>query len=113
MPAYVIAQLAVHDVETYKRYALQVAKTVEPFGGRLIVASDESVVLEGAQPHPRTVIGEFTSGEQARAWYESTAYQSIQPLRASSSSGTVYIVEGFSLPQTPQSTSAQSSSERA
>ena len=40
MAAYVIAQLRVHDVETYREYALQVAGTVKPFGGRLLVAND-------------------------------------------------------------------------
>jgi uncharacterized protein (DUF1330 family) len=102
MAAYMIAQLRVHDVATYRTYALQVAKTVAPFGGRLIVAADDPTVLEGAPPFPRTVIGEFASTAQARAWYESAAYQAIQPLRAASTEGTIFIAEGFGLPDRPQ-----------
>lgn len=102
MPAYIIAQMAVHDVETYRKYALQVASTIGPFGGRLLVAADDAAELEGARPYPRTVIGEFADAATARAWYESEAYQQIQPLRASSADGAVYIIEGFSLPSTPQ-----------
>jgi uncharacterized protein (DUF1330 family) len=102
MAAYVIAQMRVQDLETYRRYAMQVAETIKPFSGRLLVANDRADVLEGSQPWPRTVIGEFASADEARRWYESDAYQAIQPLRASSSEGTVYIVEGFSLPEAVQ-----------
>jgi len=102
MAAYVIAQLRVHDVETYRRYALLVADTVAPFGGRLIVADDKPTVMEGRPPFPRTVIGEFASTTAARAWYESDAYQAIQPLRAASTEGTVFVAEGFGLPDRPQ-----------
>jgi uncharacterized protein (DUF1330 family) len=94
-----IAQLEVQDVDTYNQYALQVAETVKPFGGRLIVAANDADVFEGAQPYPRTVIGEFETAAQARAWYESDAYQAIQPLRAGSSRGTVFVVEGMTLAQ--------------
>jgi uncharacterized protein (DUF1330 family) len=97
-----IAQLAVHDVETYRTYALAVADTIGPHGGTLLVANDEAIVLEGQQPYPRTVIGSFPTVDAARAWYDSDAYRAIQPLRSSASLGTVYIVEGFSLPSAPQ-----------
>ena len=97
MAAYVIAQMQVHDVETYRQYARKVGTTVEPFGGRLIVASDTADVLEGLQPFPRTVIGEFPTMEAARAWYESPAYEAIRELRRASTQGTVFLVDGLSL----------------
>jgi uncharacterized protein (DUF1330 family) len=93
----VIAQLQVDDVEAYNEYARAMVPTVAPFGGRLLVAANDADVLEGAPPYPRTVIGEFETAAQARAWYESEAYQAIQPLRAGSSRGTVFVVEGLSL----------------
>ncbi len=101
MPAYMVAQLNVRDAEVYRRYALQVAATVKPFGGRLLVASDRADVREGAQPYPRTVIGEFPTMDAATSWYESSEYQAIKPLRVASTEGTVFIVEGFSLPERP------------
>jgi uncharacterized protein (DUF1330 family) len=96
MPAYVIAQLQVHNAETYREYARQVAPTVEPFGGRVLVAS-EAEVLEGDLPFSRTVIGEFPTLDAARAWYESPGYEAIRPLRQDSTHGTVFVVEGISL----------------
>jgi uncharacterized protein (DUF1330 family) len=97
MPAYVIAQLQVDDVDTYNEYALAIGPTVQPFGGRLLVAANDAHVLEGAQPYPRTVIGEFPTAEAARSWYESPGYAEVREKRVSSSRGTVFIVEGLSL----------------
>lgn len=96
MPAYVIAQLHVHNAEMYREYARQVAPTIEPFGGRLLVA-DRAEVLEGDLPSSRIVIGEFPTLDAARAWYESPGYEAIRPLRQQSTRGTVSIVEGISL----------------
>ena len=62
MPAYVIAQLQVDDVDAYNEYAVAMMPTVAPFGGRLLVAANDATVLEGVQPYPRTVIGEFPIG---------------------------------------------------
>jgi uncharacterized protein (DUF1330 family) len=98
MPAYIIAQMTVHDAVKYREYALQVASTIGPHKGKLLVAADDADEREGERPYPRTVIGEFPDGDAARAWYESDAYQAIAPLRQQSSTGTLYIVEGFSLP---------------
>jgi uncharacterized protein (DUF1330 family) len=97
MPAYVIAQLQIEDADMYRRYTREVAPTVAPFGGRLIVASNTAEVLEGLQPFPRTVIGEFPTIDAARAWYESPAYDAIRELRTASTRGCVFIVDGISL----------------
>ena len=99
MPAYVIAQLQVDDVDTYNEYARAIGPTVAPFGGRLLVAANDAQVLEGAQPYPRTVIGEFPTAEAARSWYDSPAYAEIREKRTSSARGAVFIVEGLSLAQ--------------
>jgi uncharacterized protein (DUF1330 family) len=93
----VIAQLRIEDVDQYNEYARAVGPTVAPFGGRILVAANHADVLEGEQPFPRTVIGEFPTLEAARKWYESPAYEAIRQLRQAASRGTVFIVEGLSL----------------
>lgn len=95
MPAYFIAQLQIHDRETYREYATKVGATVAGYGGRLLVATSRVDVKEGELEQPRTVIGEFPSLEQAQAWYASAAYEAIAPLRRASTTGRVFIVEGF------------------
>ena len=99
MPAYVIAQLQVDDVDAYNEYATAMIPTVAPFGGRLLVAANDADVLEGVQPFPRTVIGEFPTAEAARSWYDSPAYTELREKRMAASRGTVFIVEGLSLAQ--------------
>ena len=101
MPAYIIAQRQVHDIETYRDYGAKVPPTIAAFGGKILAASDTAEVLEGTQPYPRTVILEFPNMEAAMAWYESDEYQAILPLRQKSSTGTVFMIEGFSLPEAP------------
>jgi len=103
MVTYVIAQMQVNDPQAYREYAAQVDPS--SFGGRILVAADMTNVIEGERPYPRTVIGEFPTVEAAKSWYESEQYQSIVGLRQESSTGTVFIVEGFSLP--PLSEGAQ------
>jgi uncharacterized protein (DUF1330 family) len=100
MPAYVIAQMHVHDLQGYTEYASKVMATVQPFGGRLVAANDVDA-REGSPPYPRTVIGEFPTLAAAQAWYESDAYQAVLPLRTASTTGTLFIVEGLTMPQQP------------
>jgi len=97
MPAYVIAQMTVHDIDTYYNYASKVGPTVEAFGGKLRAANDAEV-REGSLPHLRTVIGEFPDLESLRSWYESDAYQAIIGLRQNATSGHLFFVEGLSMP---------------
>jgi uncharacterized protein (DUF1330 family) len=97
MPAYVIAQMQVHNVDMYYDYASKIAPTVTGFGGRLLAANDAEI-REGALPYVRTVIGEFPSLEAARAWYESDGYQKIIGLRQNATEGALFFVEGFTMP---------------
>jgi len=97
MAAYVVAQMQVHDIQTYREYASKVPPTVVAYRGRFLVASDTADLKEGDQPYPRTVIGEFPTMDAARAWYESDEYRELIPLRQASTTGTVLMVEGFSI----------------
>jgi uncharacterized protein (DUF1330 family) len=97
MPAYVIAQMTVNDVDSYYEYASKIGPTVEPFGGKILAANDADV-REGTLPFMRTVIGEFPDGESLRAWYDSDAYREIIGLRQSATDGALFFVEGLTLP---------------
>jgi uncharacterized protein (DUF1330 family) len=97
MPAYVIAQMQVNDSKMYREYASKIGPTAAAYGARILAANDAEV-REGAPQYARTVIGEFPSLDAARSWYESEAYRAILPLRLKSTTGTLVMVEGFSLP---------------
>ncbi|MEZ5932884.1 MAG: DUF1330 domain-containing protein [Alphaproteobacteria bacterium] len=95
MASYILAQLDVHDPETFQHYRDKVAPLVEAFGGRYIVRGGEVTTLEGELAAPRLVIIEFADRAAARRWYDSEEYQEILPLRLKSAEGSAVIVDGI------------------
>lgn len=98
--AYVIAQMTVHDLDGYRKYAMAVMGTIADSGGRVVAANDVEA-YEGTPAQPRIVIGEFPSLEVARAWYESDAYAAIKQLRIDATTSVLFMVEGVTLPAAP------------
>lgn len=94
MPAYVIADIDVHDREEYQRYGALVPATLEPFGGRFVVRGGESESLEGPWQPRRLVVLEFPSADHARRWYASPEYVAAMAIRHSASAGSLVLVEG-------------------
>lgn len=95
MSAYILANLDVHDPETFERYREKVPAVIGAFGGRYLVRGGEVTTLEGALPAPRLVIIEFDDRKAAERWYHSDEYQEILPLRLKSAKGTAAIVDGI------------------
>ena len=102
MAAYIVAQMHVHDVAKYLDYASKVGATIGNHGGS-ILAANEADVREGSPPFTRTVIGEFPTLQAGHDWYESAEYQAILPLRLESTTGTLFFVEGITMPPAPES----------
>jgi uncharacterized protein (DUF1330 family) len=94
MPAYALAHLRTpHINDEVLEYIERIQSTLDPFGGRFLVHGAEVDVKEG--PWPGTVvIVEFPDVDAARAWYESSAYQAILPLRTRNIDGSTLIVDG-------------------
>jgi uncharacterized protein (DUF1330 family) len=99
MPAYLIAFVDIHDRARFAReYVPSIAVTLEPFGGRVVAASDEARTLEGAVPPGRTVIIEFPDLDHAQKWYTSDAYAPLLALRkALATTSLVLLPGGFTL----------------
>lgn len=94
MTAYVIADIDVHDPETYRQYTALVPGSVEPFGGRFVVRAGEHTTLEGDwRPH-RLVVIEFPSADHARRWHQSDAYVAATAIRLRASTSSLVLVEG-------------------
>ncbi len=102
MAAYVVAQMHVHDLEKYMTYASKVGESLARYSGKIGAAS-EAEVREGAPAFTRTVIAEFPDSEAARNWYESEEYQAIMPLRLEATTGSLFFVEGITMPPAPES----------
>jgi uncharacterized protein (DUF1330 family) len=93
----VIAQMTVNDIDMYYEYASKLFATTKGYGGKVLAANDAEV-REGPVPRVRTVIGEFPSLDEARAWYDSEGYQAIVTLRKDSTDSTLIMVEGMTMP---------------
>jgi uncharacterized protein (DUF1330 family) len=100
MAAYVIAQMAVHDLEGYRQYAAAVMGTIGSSGGRVVAANDVEA-FEGTPAQPRIVIGEFPTLEAAREWYQSPEYDAIKQLRIDATTSVLFMVEGITMPSEP------------
>jgi uncharacterized protein (DUF1330 family) len=96
-PTYLISEAdTIMDVTAVKKYGEKVPETLAPFEGRyhFIVAGGKPQALDGEAPHGIVVIA-FDSAEQARAWYDSPAYQAIKPIRQGAVKGRMFLVEGL------------------
>ena len=94
MAGYVIADVDVTDPELFAEYRKLVSATVEQYGGKYLARGGESVVVEGDWTPSRTVVIEFESFEQAKAWYHSDEYAPALKMRLESANSSVLIVDG-------------------
>ena len=94
MAAYVIADNAVTDCETYEAYRKDVPATLEPFGGRFLVRGGAHRTMEGAWRPSRLVVLEFPDAAARDGWYASDAYQRIIGLRQTASVSNIVFVDG-------------------
>ena len=95
MPAYVIADVEVTDPELFAEYRELVVPTVDAYSGRYIARGGETALLEGDRSPNRTVIIEFPSMEQAKAWHDSDEYAHPKDMRIRSTNSHVIVVEGL------------------
>ncbi|MGW0080054.1 DUF1330 domain-containing protein [Streptomyces sp. NPDC003393] len=94
MPAYAIAHLreaAPHP--EIAEYIERITDTFAPYGGRFLVHATQHEVKEGNWPGHVVVIA-FPGIGEARAWWDSPAYQQIAPLRSRHVEGDIILVPG-------------------
>lgn len=95
MPAYVIANVEVTDPELFAEYRELVEPTVNAYGGKYIARGGRAEILEGDRDPNRTVIIEFPSLEQAKAWHDSDEYAHPKDMRIRATNSHVIVVEGL------------------
>ena len=82
MKCYVITNYSIDPTQLagYADYPQKASAVTTQFGGRLLVASMDSKIVEG-NPEEVTVVIEFESKGQAQKWYSSEEYAAIKDLR--------------------------------
>jgi len=94
MPAYLIAQLNIHDRPGYARYSAGFMEIFARYGGRLLSVDEAPKVMEGEWNFMRTVLLEFPSEAQAHAWYQSPEYQELSQHRWAASQANLVLIKG-------------------
>ncbi len=94
MSAYVIARLRKGELHPeVAEYIERIPATFEPYGGRFLVHVTPHEVLEGSWEEDVVMIG-FPGLDEARAWWDSAAYQEIAPLRKRHLDGDIILIKG-------------------
>ncbi|MHA7131436.1 DUF1330 domain-containing protein [Algoriphagus namhaensis] len=93
MPAYILAEIDIHDPELYTKYTQKTPATILKHGGEFVIRGNPVLALEGEWKHDRLVLLQFETAEAARTWYHSTEYQQAKELRIKASSGKVLLIE--------------------
>jgi uncharacterized protein (DUF1330 family) len=95
VPAYVISEVRIVDVESARRYMQLAAASIERHAGRYLVRGAEPVVAEGEwDGGRRVVVVEFPDGDHLRAWYSSADYAEALALREGALERRLLFVEG-------------------
>jgi uncharacterized protein (DUF1330 family) len=94
---YVILTEAIHDAAAMDTYGAASTASLIEFRGRVLIVDEAVEVLEGTWHGTRTVVVEYDSVEQARAWYDSASYRDARPIRQAAADCNVVIAAGFSL----------------
>lgn len=94
MTAYVVAQLRFVDRPAYDRYQAKFMSVFAQSDGRLLVADEHPILLEGVGDREKIVILSFPSIETARSFLTSPAYVEIAKDRKTGANAIVLMAEG-------------------
>ena len=95
MTIYIIAQLKFTRRELYNRYQSRFADVFRKFRGKLLVADEHPVVVEGSWERDKVVIMEFPDEAAAQEFQTSPEYQEIAVDRKAGADAIVLTVRGL------------------
>ena len=96
MPAYLIANIRVHDAQRYQDYVAHVPALIAKHGGQYRVRGGEAEALEGQCTPDRLIILEFPDRAAALAFYNDPAYEPLKALRQAITDSTLVVVDAYS-----------------
>lgn len=96
--AYFVVAEEIHDAEAMRAYGKLAGPTLGKYGAKVLVLDTAAEVVEGSWHGTQTVILEFDSFENAKAWHESEDYAPALELRTKSATCNGVILHGFETP---------------
>ena len=100
MSVYAIAQLWIHDQETYGRYVDRFMGVFKNYKGRVLVADVNPAVLEGAWDGNKIVVVSFPDEASFREWSESAEHLEIAEDRKAGAKSVIVLAKGISANET-------------
>ncbi len=94
MTQYVLAQLEVHDFETFKEYQTLADCAEAKHGGAAIAGGADSVTIEGGIQGV-SVLLKFPDREAAMAWFNDPELAATHALRNKASKSTITLLNPF------------------
>jgi uncharacterized protein (DUF1330 family) len=94
MSCYFVANIRIHDPDTYQKYLDGYDAVFSKFEGTVVAVDDQPRVLEGSWEGTRVVLIRFPSEAAALEWYNSDAYQEIVRYRHQASTADILLVHG-------------------
>jgi uncharacterized protein (DUF1330 family) len=93
-PAYLIVDVEIHDLETFRQYSAGSPAVMASAGGRYLSRGGPFEVAEGTWQPGRLVFAEFPSWDVLHSWYFGDEYQALARLRQSCATAHMVAVEG-------------------
>ncbi|AOY90919.1 hypothetical protein BKK79_03130 [Cupriavidus sp. USMAA2-4] len=95
MPVYLLAQLTFTQRAAYDRYQARFMEVFRRFDGRLLVADEHPLRLEGEWERDKVVMMSFPDEAAARRFSESPEYQEIAKDRKAGADAIVLLLHGL------------------
>ena len=89
MTAFFVATVKVKDPAKFQQYAEQAGATFAAHGGEPVLRGKTAGALVGSADHQAVGIIKFPSSDALQAWYDSSEYQAIVPLREEAADMTI------------------------
>ena len=97
MPAYLIVDITIHNLQRFKDYVAAVPPFIKKHGGRYLVRGSETETREGDWHPQRLVVIEFPSRASAQAFLEDPAYQPVAAIRHESATTNLVLADAAPL----------------
>jgi uncharacterized protein (DUF1330 family) len=93
MVAYVVATMAIHDPQTYRKYTDLTPPLVKRHGGRFLTRGDEVTTAKGEPFRERMVLLEFPDKAHVDAWLSDPDYVAACKFRDAAAAVRVLVQE--------------------
>ncbi|MHB1198410.1 MAG: DUF1330 domain-containing protein [Polaromonas sp.] len=99
MPAYIIVDMLISDMEQYKQYMSEAPAAVAAAGGEYLVRGGRFEALEGQWQPSRIAMLRFPSFDAAKAFYNGEMYRAARAKRQGATQFfNMVLVEGVAAP---------------